>query len=95
MTFDHLPFEYAVPYRLRNLDYGEISDIERDLKPVSRKVLCDTERFNRLEDDDDIVSFDNGATYYWMEDIDKWLEEAEKESREEEQYWSDESRRLP
>ena len=48
------------------------ADIIKKLDPVSWDTAKD-EYISSLEEDDQIISFDNGTRYYWLDDIEKLL----------------------
>ena len=55
------------------IDIGFLQNIDvvsaiRELDPTAWNI-AESEHINSLESDDQIVSFDNGLTYYWLSDI--------------------------
>ena len=49
-------------------------DILKEMCPCDWKLACDNYIYN-LEQDEEIMSFDNGSTYFWTSDIENLIEE--------------------
>ncbi len=55
--------------------------VMKEMDPISWKMA--TQEWMDMEiDDARAVSFDNDSTYYWVHDIETWLDEVESEKEE-------------
>jgi hypothetical protein len=60
----------------------QAGDALYSIDPVAfRQVMA--EQINSLCEDDTIISFDNGDTYYWMEEVEEYEIEEEEEGEDE------------
>jgi hypothetical protein len=48
-------------------------DLMKSQDPISWRIACD-EYIDELESDEQIISFDNGSTYYWVHDLESLIE---------------------
>ena len=49
-------------------------DILKEMCPCDWKLACDEYIYN-LEQDEEIMSFDNGSSYFWTSDVENLIEE--------------------
>lgn len=53
----------------------------KQLDPVSFQISAQ-EYVDGIADDGELISFDNGSTYFWATDVEKLIEDKEKETEE-------------
>ena len=64
---------YPIDTKVAWLEINTI-DTLKTMYPLDWKMACDDYIYN-LEQDEELMSFDNGSTYYWAYDIENLIEE--------------------
>ena len=64
---------YSADTKVAWLEVNTI-DILKEMCPCDWRLACDEYIYN-LEQDEEVMSFDNGSTYFWTYDIENLIEE--------------------